>query len=99
MKSGKDPLTHYPRVALPDKYREWRDAFIDPKTDILEGIEHLTDAQLRDAYQAALPGVIAERLHPRSAQFDGSFHLAMGIIIGTMSKRGLYVGINIPNCI
>lgn len=93
MKSGKDPLTHYSRVALPDKYREWRDAFIDPKTDILEGIERLTDAQLRDAYQAALPGLIAEKLHPRSAQFDGSFHLVTGMMMGIMHKRGL----NIPN--
>lgn len=89
-----NPLSRHPRTAfIPEKYKQWRDTYIDPQTDILEGIEHLTDVQLQDAYQAALPGLTAERLNPKSPEFDGSFHLAVGMIIGNMYKRGL----NIPH--
>lgn len=79
-------------TGLPSRYFSWRDQFIPRGVDLLEGLEALSDEELQRAWHELLPGVSAERLLPKSPEFDGSFHLAAGVIMGIMRARGL----NIP---
>lgn len=82
----------YSLTNLPPRYASWRDQFIPRNVDLLDGLEALTDEELQRAWRELLPGISAERLHPRSPEFDGSFHLAAGMIMGIMHTRKL----NIP---
>lgn len=84
---------HVNTANITAKYKEWRDKFISPDADILEGIEALSDVQLQQALDAAIPGLTAERLNPSAPEHDGSFHLVAGMMMGIMHKRGL----NIPS--
>lgn len=83
---------HVNTANLPAKYREWRDKFISPHIDLIEGLEALSDTKLQDALRDAIPGLTAEKLNPRAPEYDGSFHLVTGVLMGIMHKRGL----NIP---
>lgn len=84
---------HVNTAKLPTKYKEWRDKFVSPHVDILEGLEALSDVMLQDALREAIPGLAAEKLNPRDPEHDGSFHLVTGMMMGLMHKRGL----NIPS--
>ena len=84
---------HVYTAVYPAKYKEWRDKFVAPHDDILQGLEALSDVQLQKALHEAIPGLTAERLNPSAPDYDGSFHLVTGMIMGIMHKRGL----NIPN--
>lgn len=77
---------------LPTKYKEWRDKFIPPHVDVLEGLETLSDVELQQALHDVIPGLAAEKLNPRTPEHDGSFHFAAGMMMGIMHKREL----NIP---
>ncbi|HEY8342639.1 MAG TPA: hypothetical protein VIK75_06535, partial [Calditerricola sp.] len=79
-------------TSLPSRYLAWRDRFIPRGVDLLEGLEALTDEELQRAWHELLPGVSAAKLNPKSPEFDGSFHLAAGVIMGVMHARKL----NIP---
>lgn len=77
-------------MQLPPKYAKWRDNLFPRNVSLLNGIESLTNEELEEAWRTLLPGLIAEKLHPKSREFDGSFHLAAGVLMGIMHKRGIY---------
>lgn len=80
---------------LPTKYKEWRDKFVSPRVNILEGLEALSDVMLQAALREAIPDLAAEKLNPHDPERDGYFHLVTGMIMEIMRKRG----INIPSYI
>lgn len=82
------------RFELGEKYRRWKETYL-PAGDTLftytlvEQLEALGDERLIAAHDAAMAGLVAEKmlahLHPVA-----NFHYVAGLTAGMLLKRGLY---------
>lgn len=82
------------RFELGEKYRRWKETYLPigsasssiPLDIQLKG---LSNASLLAAHEAAMAGLIAEKLLAHTNPI-ANFHYAAGLITGLLLKRGIY---------
>lgn len=81
------------RFELEEKYRRWKETYL-PAGDTTatypldQQLEALGDERLIAAHEAAMAGLIAEKLLAHIKPID-NFHYAAGLTTGLLFKRGL----------
>lgn len=81
------------RFELEEKYRRWKETYL-PAGDATatypldQQLQALGDECLKAAHEAAIAGLVAEKLLARIKPL-GNFHYAAGLTTGLMLKRGL----------
>ena len=78
---------------LKEKYRRWKETYL-PAGDatathsLAEQLQALSDERLKAAHEAAMAGLIAEKLLSHIKPI-GNFHYAAGVTTGLLFKRDL----------
>lgn len=81
------------RFELEEKYRRWKETYL-PAGDIVatyslnQQLQALGDERLKAAHEAAMVGLIAEKLLTHISPI-ANFHYAAGLTSGLLFKRGL----------
>ena len=81
------------RFELEEKYRRWKETYL-PAGDTTstypldQQLQALGDERLKAAHEAAMAGLIAEKLLGHIKPI-GNFHYAAGLTTGLLVKRGL----------
>ena len=82
------------RFELEEKYRRWKETYL-PAGDATatypldQQLQALGDERLKAAHEAAMAGLIAEKLLAHIKPIS-NFHYAAGLTIGLLLKRGIY---------
>ena len=82
------------RFELEEKYRRWKETYL-PAGDTTATyplgaqLEALGNERLKAAHEAAIAGLVAEKLLARIKPL-GNFHYAAGLTTGLLFKRGIY---------
>ena len=81
------------RFELEEKYRRWKETYL-PAGDstatypLDQQLQTLSDERLKAVHDAAVAGLIAEKLLAHIKPID-NFHYAAGLTTGLLFKRGL----------
>ena len=81
------------RFELEEKYRRWKETYL-PAGDATatypldQQLQALGDERLKAAHEAAIAGLVAEKLLARIKPL-GNYHYAAGLTTGQLLKRGL----------
>ena len=79
---------------LKEKYRRWKETYL-PAGDTTstypldQQLQALGDERLKAAHEAAMAGLIAEKLLAHIKPIS-NFHYAAGLTIGLLLRRGIY---------
>ena len=82
------------RFELGEKYRRWKETYL-PAGDATatypldQQLQALSDERLKAAHEAAMAGLIAEKLLDYIKPIS-NFHYAVGLTIGLLLRRGIY---------
>ena len=81
------------RFELEEKYRHWKETYLPDGNfsyvwPIVDQLQTLGDEQLKAAHEAAVAGLIAEKLLA-DVEPSRNFHLVAGLTTGLLFKRGL----------
>ena len=81
------------RFELKEKYRHWKETYLPDGNisyvwPIIEQLQTLSDEQLKAAHEAAVAGLIAEKLLA-DVEPSSNFHFVTGLTTSLLLKRGL----------
>ena len=87
------PTTTEVRSELEEKYRHWKETYLPDGNlsniwPIVDQLQTLGDERLKAAHDAAVEGLIAEKLLAHLKPI-GNFHYAAGLTTELLFKRGL----------
>ena len=78
---------------LEEKYRSWKETYLPAGDSTMYSLDRqlqaLGDERLKAAHEAAMTGLIAEKLLAHINPI-GNFHYAAGLTTGLLFKRGVY---------
>lgn len=78
---------------LEEKYRSWKETYLPAGDSTMYSLDRqlqaLGDGRLKAAHEAAMAGLIAEKLLAHINPI-GNFHYATGLTTGLLFKRGVY---------
>ena len=82
------------RFELEEKYRRWKETYLPDGNlscvwPVIDQLQTLNDEQLKAAHEAAVAGLIAEKLLAHIKPID-NFHYAAGLTTDLLFKRGLH---------
>ena len=81
------------RFELEEKYRRWKETYLPDGNlsyvwPIVHQLQTLSDERLKAAHEAAVAGLIAEKLLA-DVEPSSNFHFVAGLTTGLLFKRGL----------
>ena len=81
------------RFELEEKYRRWKETYLPDGNrphgwQVIDQLQTLGDKRLKAAHDAAVAGLIAEKLLTH-VEPNSNFHFVAGLTTGLLFKRGL----------